>query len=166
MMEIKCPECGKFYPASQGLCACGAAQPRPPRIPCPDGSCTGTIGKDGKCRTCGLGIDQTDMRSCPYCAEPIKQTAVKCRHCHEYLDASIRQKQPAKNRKIAALLALFLGGIGAHKFYLNSPGWGIVYLLLSWTPLPYVLGVIEGLGFLMSSDQDFAKHTRRPTPKT
>ena len=47
-----------------------------------------------------------------------------------------------KNRFIAALLAIFLGGFGVHKFYLGK--WnGIFYLLLCWT---YVWG-IERSGF-------------------
>ncbi len=34
-----------------------------------------------------------------------------------------------KNKLVAALLALFLGGLGIHKFYLGRTGWGIIYLL-------------------------------------
>ncbi|MFN7659260.1 MAG: TM2 domain-containing protein, partial [Dolichospermum sp.] len=42
-----------------------------------------------------------------------------------------------KNRIIAAILA-FSGTItipGLHKFYLGQPLWGIVYVLLCWTPI-------------------------------
>ena len=35
------------------------------------------------------------------------------------------------NKLIAALLALFLGGLGIHKFYLQRPFQGIVYLCMS-----------------------------------
>lgn len=48
-----------------------------------------------------------------------------------------------RNEAAGVLLALFLGGFGAHHFYLRRPGLGIVYLLLSWSPLPWVLGFIE-----------------------
>ena len=34
-----------------------------------------------------------------------------------------------KNRIVAALFALFLGGIGIHKFYLGAIGWRVVYLI-------------------------------------
>ena len=34
-----------------------------------------------------------------------------------------------KNRVAAGVLAILLGGIGAHKFYLGQSGQGILYLL-------------------------------------
>ena len=44
---------------------------------------------------------------------------------------------------VGVLLALFLGGFGVHHFYLRRTGWGIVYLCLCWTPIPWILGFIE-----------------------
>lgn len=48
-----------------------------------------------------------------------------------------------KNPTTAVLLAVFLGGIGAHKFYMGQVGLGIVYLLFSWTWIPAIIGIIE-----------------------
>jgi TM2 domain-containing membrane protein YozV len=48
-----------------------------------------------------------------------------------------------KNPTTAVLLALFLGGLGAHKFYLGQTGLGIVYLLFSWTTIPGWIALIE-----------------------
>jgi TM2 domain-containing membrane protein YozV len=45
-----------------------------------------------------------------------------------------------KNKLVAALLAIFLGGIGAHKFYLQKTGMGILYLVFFWTGIPPLLG--------------------------
>lgn len=41
------------------------------------------------------------------------------------------------------LLAFFLGGIGAHKFYAGKTGAGIVYLIFCWTFIPGIIAFIE-----------------------
>jgi TM2 domain-containing membrane protein YozV len=61
-----------------------------------------------------------------------------------------------KNKVTAALLAILLGGIGAHKFYLGQSGVGIAYLLFCWTGIPLIIGIIEGLMLLAMDDQAFA----------
>lgn len=60
-----------------------------------------------------------------------------------------------KNKVVAALLAIFLGGIGIHKFYLGSVGWGVLYILFAWTWIPMIVGFIEGLMYLFMSDKTF-----------
>lgn len=60
-----------------------------------------------------------------------------------------------KNKTTAALLAIFLGGIGAHKFYLKKYWWGAIYLVLCWTYIPSIIGFIEGLMYLFTSESDF-----------
>lgn len=63
-----------------------------------------------------------------------------------------------KNRKLAALLALsgtVIPVSGLHKFYLGQPLWGILYLLLSWTPIPRVASAIEGVWYLTYSEEEF-----------
>lgn len=69
----------------------------------------------------------------------------------------IYQKIGNKNRIVAALFAVFLGSIGAHKFYLGQIGWGIVYLLFCWTLIPGVVSFIEFIIYLCTSDEDFAE---------
>lgn len=66
-------------------------------------------------------------------------------------------KVPIRNRVIAALLALFLGFLGVHKFYLKQPLQGVLYLLFCWTYIPLVLSLIEGVILLLSSDAKFEK---------
>jgi TM2 domain-containing membrane protein YozV len=38
---------------------------------------------------------------------------------------------------------------GLHKFYLGHPRWGVLYLLLGWTPIPRVACALEGMGYLI-----------------
>ena len=60
-----------------------------------------------------------------------------------------------KSKTTAGLLALLLGGIGVHKFYLGRGGQGILYLLFCWTFLPAVLGLIDAVVLLTMNDHDF-----------
>ncbi|BCN32489.1 TM2 domain-containing protein [Anaeromicropila herbilytica] len=62
---------------------------------------------------------------------------------------------PKKSKKVAAVLGIFFGGIGAHKFYLGKPWLGILYLLFFATGIPVIIGLIEGLSYLCYSDRDF-----------
>ena len=59
------------------------------------------------------------------------------------------------NKLVYVLLALFLGGLGAHKFYSGKTFMGILYLVFSWTFIPSVLGLIEAIiGALKPSDSN------------
>ncbi|HBG74940.1 MAG TPA: hypothetical protein DEP80_01845 [Anaerolineae bacterium] len=48
-----------------------------------------------------------------------------------------------KNPILALLLAYFLGGFGAHKFYIGQNDLGIIYLLFCWTGFPSLIALIE-----------------------
>jgi TM2 domain-containing membrane protein YozV len=48
-----------------------------------------------------------------------------------------------RDELIGVLLALFLGGFGAHHFYLGRVGMGVVYLVFSWTGIPWIIGWVE-----------------------
>lgn len=52
-------------------------------------------------------------------------------------------EQARRDEVVGVLLALFLGSFGLHHFYLRRNGLGILYLLLSWTGIPAILGFIE-----------------------
>jgi len=72
-----------------------------------------------------------------------------------------------KNKIVAALLAIFFGGIGVHKFYLGQLGAGIVYLLFCWTGIPLIILCFEFLILLLMSDRDFdAKFNRGLRPSS
>ena len=47
------------------------------------------------------------------------------------------------NKLVYILLALFLGGIGAHKFYEGKYGMGVLYLLFCWTGIPAIAAVVD-----------------------
>ena len=68
-----------------------------------------------------------------------------------------------KSKNTAAALSIFLGGVGAHRFYLEQNGLGAVYLVFCWTFVPAVLGVVEGIRFLSMSGDDFYSRYNAPS---
>jgi len=61
----------------------------------------------------------------------------------------------SKSKTVAALLAIFLGSFGAHRFYLRSYGWGVLYFLFFWTLIPGLVGFVEGLRYLLMDESKF-----------
>tara|TARA_R110000764_G_scaffold27457_2_gene64975 strand:+ start:177 stop:446 length:270 start_codon:yes stop_codon:yes gene_type:complete len=60
-----------------------------------------------------------------------------------------------KDKKTAALYAILGGTIGAHRFYLGETGKGIFSILIFWTAIPTILGVLTGIKWLLGSDEAF-----------
>ena len=119
---------------------------------------------------------------CPQCGAPIEVGATECKFCGEKLvtqkvTEQVQQSQsqpqivvqqvaqatvsginpswPVKSKTVAGILGIFFGGLGLHKFYMGKPLMGILYLCLSWTFVPVVIGFFEGISYLCSSDENF-----------
>lgn len=67
-----------------------------------------------------------------------------------------------KNKTVAAFLALFGGAFGLHKFYLNDPGKGILYLMLLFVttsiikfPVMVLVGIMDALRLFMMPEREF-----------
>lgn len=77
-----------------------------------------------------------------------------------------------KDKNVAGILALFLGGFGVHRFYLGQVGLGFFYLIFFWFPLMWIISLIDAIVFF-STDKDhfdtkynkkFIEVTRRAQP--
>ncbi|HBZ08525.1 MAG TPA: TM2 domain-containing protein [Bacillus bacterium] len=62
-----------------------------------------------------------------------------------------------KSKVAAGILGILLGGFGIHKFYLGKWFQGLIYLIFCWTYIPSIIGFIEGIIYLISNDEDFAR---------
>lgn len=91
---------------------------------------------------------------CSDCGKLIKIQAEICPYCG---CRQILAQVNGRNRLAAALFAFFLGGFGAHKFYLGKIWVGVLYLIFSWTFIPTIIAFIEGILLLIMSDSDFQK---------
>lgn len=49
----------------------------------------------------------------------------------------------AKSEVVGVLLAIFLGGFGAHHFYMRRTGLGILYAIFSVTGIPFIIALVE-----------------------
>ena len=97
-------------------------------------------------------MEETEVKTkfCKFCGQKIPEDAVMCTHCGRQVE-QLKSEQPqvvinnantnvntngyagtaqrgAKNKWVALLLCMFLGYLGAHKFYEGKILWGIVYL--------------------------------------
>jgi len=149
-----------------------------PLIKCPD--CSREVSdKADACPSCGYPIAKNigsilnpSTVDCLECKKSFPFNDEVCPHCglfnsQKYKAAHVEEpstpftqhttvivKNP-KSRSAAILLAMLLGGLGVHKFYLNKPGAGVLYLLFCWTFIPAVIGFLEGLTYLSMSDKSF-----------
>lgn len=97
------------------------------------------------------------QKFCTTCGELIHEKAEICPKCGVRQPiATASTLASGKNRTVAALLAILLGWIGIHKFYLGQNNTGIIYLLFCWTFIPAVLGLIDGIVLLGMTDEAFA----------
>ncbi|WP_299178031.1 TM2 domain-containing protein [uncultured Chryseobacterium sp.] len=60
-----------------------------------------------------------------------------------------------KSKFITAMLALFLGGLGIHRFYLGQNKRGLLYLLFCWTLIPSLIACLDFFFFIFMSEDKF-----------
>lgn len=102
---------------------------------------------------------QPSVIACYACGNLVHELAYLCPRCGAMQDSP--RADDGKCRLTASVLALLLGSLGLHKFYLGAWGWGIAYLLLSWTLVPGIVAVAEGIRYLAHSEADFRRKAGR-----
>ncbi|MDD6153101.1 MAG: NINE protein [Elusimicrobia bacterium] len=110
------------------------------------------------CMKCGCPA-VGGKKYCRFCGESVRPEQAVCLKCgHEIRSAlsnSPAVSREKRSRVAAVLLALLLGGVGAHKFYLGRPVAGVLYFLFCWTFIPAIIAFIEMLMYLCMSEREF-----------
>lgn len=102
------------------------------------------------CSNCGNEVNE-NQAVCLKCGVALRNVRVKS---NDSIGTDLADGK--HNKYIAAVLALLLGGLGIHKFYLGQIGMGIIYLLFSWTFIPMIIALVEAVIYLSMSDTAFA----------
>lgn len=124
-----------------------------------------------KCNECGKQVSDKAL-SCPGCGNPLDEEKKAANTMAEVKPKPPRENKvmtPApvvvvapKSKGLAILLALLLGGLGAHKFYLGQPWWGVLYLVFVWTFIPSIIALIDAIIYLFTSDASFQEAYSSP----
>lgn len=67
------------------------------------------------------------------------------------------EPKPESKKMVAGILAILLGGLGVHKFFLGYTTAGIIQLVLGFFCIGGILGIIEGVIYLTKSDEEFIR---------
>jgi TM2 domain-containing membrane protein YozV len=115
-----------------------------------------------ECKYCGekLAVQQAAQQAqaqpqTVYVQQPQPQVVIQQAAPQPTYVTAINPAWPIKSKVAAGVLAILLGSIGIHKFYLGKIGMGILYLCFCWTGIPGLVGLIEGIIYLCSNDENF-----------
>jgi len=88
------------------------------------------------------------MKRCPFCAEDIRDEAVKCRFCGSMLDGSVLTRTWYRSRRGKMIAGVCAGlaeqfGISVTALRLAAilftvmGGWGVIVYIVLWVIMPY-----------------------------
>lgn len=63
---------------------------------------------------------------------------------------SMKEDSNKPSLMVYLLLALFLGGLGAHDFYVGKTATGLIKLAFCWTGIPVIISLFNIIGALMN----------------
>lgn len=110
------------------------------------------------CKNCGNQI-VNGAKFCPSCGVECTSSQKEASVPPTVIYVQSPQQQQVyrleKSKGIALLLCFFLGGFGAHQFYVGNTTQGVFYLLFSWTCIPALISVIDFFVFLCMSESYF-----------
>lgn len=162
MANMFCKKCNTLLPMGAHYCAnCGEKVTEEESNSFTEGANSTSKEKKTKyCSNCGSLIDD-DRIICPFCGRSTK-SAPKASYTTNSYSNSYNNNE--RNNVVAGLLAIFLGTLGIHKFYLGDIGMGIFYIVITcfgflFLGIPnlilQVVVFIEGILYLLTDNVTF-----------
>lgn len=114
------------------------------------------------CMSCGCDPRKGD-KFCPNCGAEVNEAQVVCIKCGVALkhSAATGGGNGKKDKTVAGLLAIFLGSLGIHEFYLGNTTSAIIRLAVTILTCGWggailgIISLIEGIIYLTKSDEEF-----------
>lgn len=108
------------------------------------------------CISCGANAGM-GASFCANCAAPVNPGAAVCLTCGAPVTGGAANGEQ-KSKLTAGLLALLIGGLGIHNFYLGYTTKGIIQILLTCCfGIGYIWAIVEGIMILTGSINKDAK---------
>ena len=127
------------------------------------------------CPECGKQYstqDKVNRVKCPYCGAETNVSYSEQEQSrweqfnsqqrqYDAIDSVFNNGPSGKSRGVAGLLALFLGSVGLHYFYLNKTNAGILFLVATFLScgilgiLTQIISIIQGVLFFTSTQEEF-----------
>ena len=109
------------------------------------------------CKNCGHELSESDT-NCSRCGTSISHdgNAMQDTRVLNYKNSS--KKTLSKHYHIVmGIIAILLGSFGVHKYLMGRRFIWILYFAFCWTFIPTIVGIVEGICYLVNSEENFEK---------
>ncbi|MDR0568422.1 MAG: TM2 domain-containing protein [Spirochaetaceae bacterium] len=104
------------------------------------------------CLKCGFAVNgkSSEVKFCGNCGSNVDTGAAICLKC----GFALAENKSDKDWITVLLLAIFLGGIGIHQFYVGNNKKGILMLLFCWTFVPAIFALVDIIKIIQGKFKD------------
>lgn len=120
------------------------------------------------CKECGQTISDA-AKTCPHCGAPVikdvycskcgrkvPENIMYCPDCGAPISSATGYQFKKNDKTLTGILAIVLGGLGIHYFYLGKNTAGILTIIITFFCfIWWIVMIIQGIMMLTMSEEDF-----------